>query len=53
VKPYYEESGTKIYNCDWRELSDDVLRGKRNTLRMGRIGYDKRYFNGRKYDIFT
>lgn len=26
MKPYYEESGTKIYNCDWRELSDDVLK---------------------------
>ena len=26
MKPYYEESGTKIYNCDWRELPDDVLK---------------------------
>jgi DNA modification methylase len=26
VKPYYEELGVKIFNCDWRELDDETLR---------------------------
>ncbi len=26
MKPYYEESGIRIFNCDWRELDDETLR---------------------------
>jgi DNA modification methylase len=26
MKPYYSEAGVTIYNCDWRELDDEVLR---------------------------
>jgi DNA modification methylase len=26
MKPYYSESNIAIYNCDWRELDEEVLR---------------------------